>query len=103
MNRAEWQQLALQREIDAKALLAAGCWAGAYYLAGYAVECGRKSCVIVYLVNSPEVVFLERRFSEKCWTHELEHLVDLAGLATARAQDVAVNQELANNWTALAD
>jgi len=36
MDRAELQQLAKDRILDAKALLAAKRWAGAYYLAGYA-------------------------------------------------------------------
>ncbi len=29
---------------DAEVLLDAGQWSGAYYLAGYAVECGLKAC-----------------------------------------------------------
>ena len=34
------QQLAEDRILDAASLLAVGRWSGAYYLAGYAVECG---------------------------------------------------------------
>jgi hypothetical protein len=69
MNRAELQQLARDRVRDAKALLAAHRWSGAYYLAGYAVECALKSCVIVYLMKTDQ--FPERRFSEQCWAHTI--------------------------------
>ena len=103
MNRAEWQKLAEEREADALALLAASRWAGAYYVAGYAIECGLKSCVLVQLASAPEVVYLEKKFSEKCWTHDLEDLVDLAGLAAVRAADTATNLELRDNWKTVKD
>ena len=45
MNRTDLQQPALTRLAEAKALLAAGFPAGAYYLAGYAVECALKACI----------------------------------------------------------
>jgi hypothetical protein len=77
VNRAEFQRLANDRIADAKALLAAKRWAAAYYLAGYAVECALKSCVLARLSAEPEVVFQDRRFSERCWTHSLIQLVDL--------------------------
>jgi HEPN domain-containing protein len=41
----ELRQLAEERLLDAAALLAARRWAGAYYLAGHAVECGLKACI----------------------------------------------------------
>ena len=45
---------------DARALLAAGCWAGAYYLAGYALECALKACILKFVeatgnVRAPKV------------------------------------------------
>ena len=45
MNRGDLQLLANIRLDEAKALLAASLPAGAYYLAGYAVECGLKACI----------------------------------------------------------
>jgi HEPN domain-containing protein len=45
MNRTEFQSLAEVRIREAKALLDAGLWDGAYYLAGYAVECALKACI----------------------------------------------------------
>jgi HEPN domain-containing protein len=45
MNRADLQQLAELRITEAKVLLDNGFYAGAYYLAGYAVECALKACI----------------------------------------------------------
>ncbi|MSU78452.1 MAG: HEPN domain-containing protein [Gemmataceae bacterium] len=45
VNRTQLQQLAQERVRDADSLLKAGQWSGAYYLAGYAVECGLKACI----------------------------------------------------------
>ena len=40
MNRSDLQKIADIRVADAKLLLDAGRFEGAYYLIGYAVECG---------------------------------------------------------------
>ncbi len=40
MNRLDLQTLAHEKIAEAKILLDAGKGTGAYYLAGYAVECG---------------------------------------------------------------
>jgi HEPN domain-containing protein len=55
VNRTQLQQLAEERVRDAKALPNAGQWSGAYYLAGYAVECGLKACIakLTNLNDSP--------------------------------------------------
>jgi len=45
VNKVEWRALAEARVLDAEALLAASRWPAAYYLIGYAVECGLKACV----------------------------------------------------------
>lgn len=45
MNRTQLQILAEERARDAEALLNAGRWSGAFYLAGYAIECGLKACI----------------------------------------------------------
>jgi HEPN domain-containing protein len=96
VNRAAWQKLAVERLKDAKTLLKSKRWAAAYYLASYAVECGLKSCIIVYLMKTDD--FPEKRFSEQCWTHDLERLVALAGLGAALAIDAAGDAELLENW-----
>jgi HEPN domain-containing protein len=98
VDRVYWQQLAEIRVKDAEALLNAGRWSAAYYLAGYAIECGLKACVVAYVENAPEIVFQERRFSEKCWVHDLEKLVDVARLTTDFEADRNANPMLQANW-----
>lgn len=71
--------MAEERVLDAAALLAGGRWSFAYYVAGYAVECALKSCVLARMIYTGGV-FRDRKFSEWCWTHDFADLVKLAGL-----------------------
>jgi HEPN domain-containing protein len=77
-SQADFQSLAEQRLMEAKQLLDSQLWSGAYYLAGYAVELALKSCVIKLLLKTDE--FPIKKFSEKCYTHKLEDLIDVARL-----------------------
>src|SRR5437588_4682260 len=101
MTRADFPRLAKGRVADARALLAARRWSGAYYLAGYAVECGLKSCVIAYLMRTDQ--FPERRYSEQCYTQRLDQLVALAGLDSALDAAGAGDPILAVNWDTVKD
>ncbi|MBI1916222.1 MAG: hypothetical protein HYS12_16030 [Planctomycetes bacterium] len=98
MNRRDWQRLANARLADARVMLAARRWSAAYYVAGYAVECGLKSCVLVRVARESEIIFQDRRFSEKCWTHHLKELLELAGLKADFDAAAAVDAGLAGNW-----
>jgi HEPN domain-containing protein len=49
LSRTELQQLAEIRIAEANVLLANGMWDGTYYLAGYAVECGLKACIMAHV------------------------------------------------------
>ncbi|MCP4700964.1 MAG: hypothetical protein GY862_29530 [Gammaproteobacteria bacterium] len=102
MNRTEFQQLSDERIEDARALLAASRWSGAYYLAGYALECALKSCVLVYVVRTG-IIFEDKKFAEKCWTHNLETLVKQANLTTERGLAIAKNAQLGSNWLTAKD
>lgn len=103
MTRADFQRLALDRLADARAMLAAKRWSAAYYVAGYSVECGLKSCIIARVVVAPELVFEDRRFSEKCWTHKLVDLVSLAGLMAVLDADCAADANLQEYWDSVKD
>ncbi|MBA4062213.1 MAG: DNA-binding protein [Isosphaera sp.] len=98
MTRTEWQQLAERFLADAKALLDARRWSAAYYLAGYAVECGLKACVVARVAAAPELIFEDKKFSEKCWTHSPADLVKVAGLEEDRVAEVAANPAFKKNW-----
>ena len=65
-------------------------------MAGYAVECALKSCVIAYLMRTDQ--FPDKRYSEHCYTHDLEQLVKLAGLKDDLAVAVASDPVLNTNW-----
>jgi hypothetical protein len=88
VNRAQLQQLAEERSLDAQVLLSGGRWSGAYYLAGYAVECALKACIAKL---TGEHDFPDKEFVNKCYTHKIELLVVLAGLKAQRDADAAVN------------
>jgi HEPN domain-containing protein len=90
--------MAEERVRDAAALLRARRWSAAYYLAGYAVECGLKACVVAYIQRHIEVIFRERRFSERCWTHDFDELLKLAELKARYDADVATDPLLKFNW-----
>ena len=49
------------------------------------------------------MIFEERRFSEKCWTHHFDELVKLAGLEATRDADTAANAALQKNWQFVGD
>ena len=97
MNRGQLRQLAEDRILDAERLLTGGRWSGAYYLAGYAVECGLKACILAY-VEAEGAILQDKKFSEKCWTHDLEDLLALANLTPALDNEAAANTVFSSNW-----
>ncbi len=94
MNRVDLQQLADLRIAEAHALLTLPTPLpdGAYYLAGYAVECGLKACIAKGY--DPES-WPDKDFVLKCHTHDIFALIRHAGLETARSAAVAANPALA--------
>ena len=77
MNRLDLQQLAETRLADAKALLQAGQYDGAYYMAGYAVECALKACIAKRTQQHDFPPF----DASKSYTHNLSELVKICGFA----------------------
>jgi HEPN domain-containing protein len=95
VNRSDLQQLALDRIADAKALLKAKRWAGAYYLSGYAVECALKAC-IAKLTKAED--FPDKGVADRCWTHDLDRLVAAARLNAVRDAAYLADSELEDYW-----
>ena len=100
MNRTQLQDLAEERARDAEVLLNAGRWSGAFYLAGYAIECGLMAC-IARLTNQHD--FPDKSFVSKSYTHDIEELVKLAGLVLQREADIKANPFLGSNWLIIKD
>jgi hypothetical protein len=68
---------------------------GAYYLAGYAVECALKAC-IAKLVKEHD--FPDKKQVQDSHTHNIDILVRLAGLESDRMVDLTANVVLRENW-----
>jgi len=95
MNRADLQQLAELRSKEARILLDAGSFPGAYYLAGYAVECALKACIAKQI---KEYDFPNFHFVKKSWTHNLKELLNLAELKDRLEKDMKSNKDLDTFW-----
>ncbi len=100
MNRLDFQKLAEIRIEEAEVLLRSRRWAGAYYLAGYAVECGFKACIAK---KTKRYDYPDRDFATKCYTHKVEQLVVQAGLQTDFQAACNANPDLNLNWTVVKD
>jgi hypothetical protein len=101
VNQVELRFMAQERILDAKALLNGSRWSYAYYVAGYAIECALKSCVLAQMVHTGGV-FRNKKFAEECFTHDFNKLVDLAGLSPQLHADLAASAAggaaFATNW-----
>jgi HEPN domain-containing protein len=95
VNRVLFRQIAEERERDALGLINIGQWSGAYYLAGYAVECGLKACIAR---KTSQDDFPDKEFANKCFTHNIEELVKLAGLQSTHKALVLANPVFEKNW-----
>jgi HEPN domain-containing protein len=101
MNRTELQQLAELRIKEARILLDGGSYSGAYYLAGYAIECGLKACIAKQtkefdFPDKPEEV-------KKIYTHNLSQLLNLAKLKDKLEADMKSNKQLDTYWACIVD
>jgi HEPN domain-containing protein len=100
MDRSDLQILAETRVADAEALLQMGRWAAAYYLLGYAIECGLKACAVKQF-REHEVP--DRKVVNDFYTHRLDQLLNISGVKDALEQRAAVDQEFQKNWNAVRD
>jgi hypothetical protein len=94
MNRTELQAVAAMRIDEAKTLLDAGQFSGAYYLVGYSVECALKACVARQVRRGD---FPDKRLANEAFTHDLEKLVAVAGLKQGFETDRRANPLLEVN------
>ncbi len=102
MNKVDLQQLADIRIAEAASLLGLTTPMpdGAYYLAGYAVECALKARIAGMYGQHD---WPEKKFVSECHTHNILTLVRLAGLEVDLAADSKSNIDLALNWSIVKD
>jgi HEPN domain-containing protein len=87
--------LAELRLADAKVLYRSKRYSGAYYLAGYSVECGLKA---VIAAEFRQGVIPQKRFVDKVHTHDIVQLLKLSGLEPHLRRDMRGSTELQAAW-----
>jgi HEPN domain-containing protein len=75
---------------EAKVLLLNGEYSGAYYLAGYAVECGLKACIAKQIKKFD---FPDKKTVIDSYTHDLAALVKVAGLQPSLDLEIQRDQQ----------
>lgn len=100
MNRRHFQRISRLRVQEARVLLDGQQYAGAYYLIGYAIECALKACVAKQV---KQYDFPEKRIANEAFTHDIEKLIRVAGLAVELEKERAANPALDINWAIVKD
>jgi HEPN domain-containing protein len=100
MNRIDFQEIAEIRLQESKVLLATGLPDGAYYLAGYAVECALKACIAK---RTREHDFPEKDLVNASYTHKLKSLLELAELKTEHQAILQADPFMKANWDIVQD
>lgn len=95
MNKADLENLAEIRLQEAKVLLSAECYPGAYYLAGYALECALKACIAKQVKAFD---FPDKQLAYDCYTHNLAKLLSTANLRDALNQQEKLDNNFRLNW-----
>jgi HEPN domain-containing protein len=99
--RRDFKILAELRSEEARILLGKGKQQGAYYLAGYAVECTLKACIAK---KTKRFEFpAKAEYIRKLYTHELDKLLSLAGLDAQLNKDIGANKVFEANWSTVKD
>jgi HEPN domain-containing protein len=95
MNKVELEALSSIRIKEASILLDAGCYEGAFYLAGYALECALKACIAKQV---KEFDFPNKQLANDSYTHNLTRLLTTAGLKQQLAEEEKRNEDFKLNW-----
>jgi hypothetical protein len=96
VTRHDFQRLADLRASEAGVLAHNRKQQGAYYLAGYAVECALKACIAK---QTKRHEFPPKHdYVREVYTHDLNKLLRLAGLDKQLETDMKANAALASNW-----
>jgi len=100
VKRKDLQDLASIRLKEADVLLLSRHWEGAYYLAGYAAECALKACIAKRTARHD---FPDKERVNASHTHNLEKLVELAGLKDSLENARQSEPKLHVNWSVVTE
>lgn len=102
MNKKDLEILSAIRIKEAEILLNSECYHGAYYLAGYALECALKACIAK---QTRQFDFPDQKLANDSYTHDLAKLLIIAGLkqklSLRENQDInfKLNWSVASKWS----
>jgi hypothetical protein len=99
--RNEFQRLAHLRADEAGILVRFHKVQGAYYLAGFAIECALKAC-IAKRTRRHQFPF-GRDYVNKVYDHNLQELLKVADLQTTLENEIRMNQALEIHWGVVKD
>jgi AbiV family abortive infection protein len=100
VTRGDLKLLSQHRIREAKLLLDNNNYSGAYYLAGYSIECALKACIARQIISN---TIPEKKFINDFYTHDLKILVKLAALENDRLILAAANVNFDTNWNLVKD
>ena len=95
MNRSDLQKLSRLRLQEARGLFRIKLYSGAYYLAGYSVECALKACIAK---DTQRFEFPDKVRVNKSYVHKSSELVDVANLSKQFQAARKANPKLEANW-----
>jgi HEPN domain-containing protein len=95
VDRRDLQELSKVRLKEATALLDLGLYDGAYYLAGYAVECALKACIAK---DTRRHQFPDKKKVDLSYSHDLAKLITVAGLEDGHRERIGGDPDFDTNW-----
>lgn len=100
MNKTDLEELAEIRVREAKVLLDAESYQGAYYLAGYALECAIKACIAKQV---RQFDFQNLELAKNSYSHKLSDLLGVAGLKQKLSEKERQDENFQLNWAVAKD
>jgi|APLak6261678124_1056121.scaffolds.fasta_scaffold00001_3 HEPN domain-containing protein len=100
MNKTDLENLVEIRISEAATLLKSKNFPGAYYLAGYALECALKACIAKQVQQHD---FPNKKLAEDSYSHDLQKLLGVAGLKQDLAKKEEEDTEFKLNWAVAKD
>jgi HEPN domain-containing protein len=95
VDRKDLQDLSKVRLREARSLLSVGLYDGAYYLAGYSVECALKACIAK---GTRRYEFPDKKKVDSSYTHNFHNLIGIAGLAEKHFEQTRSDPDFRKNW-----
>lgn len=95
-TRVDFQALAEIRAKEAEVLARYGNDQGAYYLAGFAIECALKACIAKKMRRHDFP--LSAKDANRVYTHDLGELLKLAEIETHLLKAMRRSRALRENW-----